>query len=80
MKLRYRILSVFAIVLALAFVSLAVALSYNSPCGAAAALPAGTQTMKGVVAHCYGGPDVLTLEQVVKPTPAGDQLLVKVHA
>jgi NADPH:quinone reductase-like Zn-dependent oxidoreductase len=80
MKLRYRILSVFAIVLALAFVSLAVALSYNSPCGAAAALPAGTQTMKGVVAHCYGGPDVLTLEQVAKPTPADDQLLVKVHA
>ena len=34
MKLRNRILGIFAIVVALAFVSLAVALSYNSSCGA----------------------------------------------
>jgi NADPH:quinone reductase-like Zn-dependent oxidoreductase len=80
MKLRYRILSIFAIVVALALVSLCVALSYNSPCGAAAALPAGTESMKGIVFHCYGSPDVLKLEQVAKPTPADDQLLVKVHA
>ena len=80
MKLRYRILSGFAIVLGLAFVSLAVVISHNSPCGAAAALPAGGDTMKGVVAHCYGAPEVLKLEQVAKPTPADDQLLVKVHA
>ena len=80
MKLRNRILSIVAIVVALAFVSLAVALSYNSPCSAPAALPAGSESMKGVVARCYGAPDVLTLEQVAKPTPADDQLLVKVHA
>lgn len=36
--------------------------------------------MRGLVARCYGAPDVLTLEQVAKPTPADDQLLVKVHA
>lgn len=80
MKLRYRILGIFAIVLALAFVSLAVALSYNSACGAATALPAGSESMKGIVVHCYGAPDVLQLEQIAKPTPADDQLLVKVHA
>jgi NADPH:quinone reductase-like Zn-dependent oxidoreductase len=80
MKLRYRILSVFAIVVALAFVSLAVTLSYNSPCGASAALPAGSEPMKGVVVRCYGSPEVLKLEQIAKPTPADDQLLVKVHA
>lgn len=80
MKLRYRILGIFAIVLALAFVSLAVALSYTSSCGAATALPAGSDSMKGIVAHCYGGPEVLKLEQLAKPTPADDQLLVKVHA
>ena len=80
MKLRYRILSIFAIVVALAFVSLAVALSYNAPCGAKAGSPAGSESMKGIVAHCYGAPDVLRLEQVAKPTPADDQLLVKVHA
>ena len=80
MKLRYRILSVFAIVVALAFVSLAITLSYDSPCRASAALPAGGESMKGVVSECYGSPDVLKLEQLAKPTPADDQLLVKVHA
>lgn len=80
MKLRYRILGIFAIVLALAFVSLAIALSYNSSCGAATTLPTGSEPMKGIVVHCYGAPDVLKLEQIAKPTPADDQLLVKVHA
>jgi NADPH:quinone reductase-like Zn-dependent oxidoreductase len=80
MKLRNRILGIVAIVLALAFVSLAVALSYSSPCGTPAALPAGAQPMKGLVARCYGAPDVLAIEQVAKPTPGDDQLLVKVHS
>lgn len=80
MRLRNRILGIIAIVLALAFASLAIALSYNSSCGAAAPLPAGSEPMKGLVARCYGAPDVLTLAQVAKPTPADDQLLVKVHA
>jgi NADPH:quinone reductase-like Zn-dependent oxidoreductase len=80
MRLRNRILGILAIVLALAFASLAVALSYSSSCGAAAPLPAGTTSMKGLVARCYGAPDVLTVEQVAKPTPADDELLVKVHA
>jgi NADPH:quinone reductase-like Zn-dependent oxidoreductase len=80
MKLRNRILSILAIVVALGFVSLAVALSYSSSCSAPAKRPAGSNTMKGLVARCYGAPDVLTLEQVAKPTPADDQLLVKVHA
>lgn len=80
MKLRNRILGIIAIVLVLAFASLAVALSYSSSCGATAPLPAGTPAMKALVARCYGAPDVLTVEQVAKPTPADDQLLVKVHA
>jgi NADPH:quinone reductase-like Zn-dependent oxidoreductase len=80
MRLRNRILGVFAIVVVLAFTSLAVALSYDKPCSAPAALPAGSESMKGLVAHCYGAPEVLKLQQVAKPTPADDQLLVKVHA
>jgi NADPH:quinone reductase-like Zn-dependent oxidoreductase len=80
MKLRYRILGIFAIVLSLAVVSLAIALSYTSSCGAATALPTGSESMKGTVVHCYGGPEVLKVEQIAKPTPADDQLLVKVHA
>jgi NADPH:quinone reductase-like Zn-dependent oxidoreductase len=80
MKLRYRILGVLGIVLALALASLAIAVSYNSPCGGPAALPPGSESMQGVVIHCYGSPDVLKLEQRAKPTPADDQLLVKVRA
>jgi len=80
MKLRYRILSILGVVLALAFASLAIAVSYNSPCGASAAVPAGSESMQGVVIHCYGSPDVMKVEQIAKPTPADDQLLVKVRA
>jgi NADPH:quinone reductase-like Zn-dependent oxidoreductase len=36
--------------------------------------------MKGVALRCYGPPEVLQLEQLAKPIPADDQLLVKVHA
>jgi NADPH:quinone reductase-like Zn-dependent oxidoreductase len=36
--------------------------------------------MKAVVYRCYGGPQVLHVEQVPKPVPADDQLLVRVHA
>ncbi|HKU17326.1 MAG TPA: NAD(P)-dependent alcohol dehydrogenase [Steroidobacteraceae bacterium] len=80
MKLRNRILSTLAIVLALALVSLAVTIRYNAPCKAPAALAAGSDAMQGVVARCYGPPEVLKLEQIAKPTPADDQILVKVHA
>ena len=80
MRLRTRILGILAIVVTVAFVSLAVALSYDSSCGPSAALPAGSESMQGFVARCYGAPNVLKLEQLAKPTPADDQLLVKVHA
>jgi NADPH:quinone reductase-like Zn-dependent oxidoreductase len=36
--------------------------------------------MKAIVYHQYGTPDVLNLEEVPKPTPAGNQLLIKVSA
>ena len=80
MKLRNRILSIVAIVLAVAFAALAMTLSYNASCGAPPALPAGSESMQGVVLRCYGAPEVLQLEQIAKPTPADDQLLIKVHA
>jgi len=37
-------------------------------------------TMKAIVAHKYGGPEVLTLEGVPIPTPKDDEMLVKVFA
>ena len=80
MRLRSKILSVILILVAAALVSLALAVSHDSPCGAAPVLPAKTQLMKAIVHRCYGSPDDLRFEDIEKPAPADDQLLVKVHA
>jgi hypothetical protein len=37
-------------------------------------------TMKAVVAHEYGAPDVLKFEEVPRPEPAADEALVRVIA
>lgn len=80
MTRRRKILGGIAIVVVLALGSFAFAISYDSRCGPAAPLPEGTPRMKAVVARCYGSPDVLSLEQLAKPTPADDEVLIKVHA
>jgi NADPH:quinone reductase-like Zn-dependent oxidoreductase len=80
MKLRHRILSVLAVVLAVAVVSVALVMSHTSPCGPAPVLPAGTTLMNGIVHRCYGSPDVITYEKLTKPSPADDEILVKVRS
>jgi NADPH:quinone reductase-like Zn-dependent oxidoreductase len=80
MKLRYKILGVLGILLAVGVLSLAIAMSHTSPCGAAPSPPAGTTLMKGIVRRCYGSPDVLRYEDIARPTPADNEVLVKVNA
>src|SRR5205814_10534830 len=44
------------------------------------ALGAGTKTMKAVVAHQYGGPEVLKPENAPVPEPKENEILVRVIA
>src|SRR5215471_2578671 len=39
-----------------------------------------TRTMKAVVIHEYGGPEVLKYEDIARPEPKDDQLLIRVVA
>ena len=75
-----RVLKIILIIILIAMVPLALVLSHDSPCAAAPALRADATPMKAIVSRCYGSPDALKLEDVEKPTPADDQVLVKVHA
>jgi NADPH:quinone reductase-like Zn-dependent oxidoreductase len=79
-KLRYKIASGFLVTVAVAITALALVLSHSSACEPAADIAEGAETMKAVVNRCYGPPDLLTLEDIEKPSPADDEVLVKVHA
>jgi NADPH:quinone reductase-like Zn-dependent oxidoreductase len=80
MTRRNKVLGIVLILVVAGASSLAWALSHNSPCGSAQAPPAGTALMKAIVYRCYGSPDVLKLEDIAKPAPTEDRMLVKVRA
>lgn len=80
MKLRYRILSVISTLVAIAIVSVAVALSRETPCPTTTPPSSDAATMNAITHRCYGPPDVLALERVAKPTPGDTEILAKVHA
>lgn len=80
MKLRYKITGGIAVFLAIAFAALALVLSYTSDCTPEPAISHDTETMKAIRSRCYGSPDVLEFADVEKPTPADNEVLVKVAA
>ena len=80
MKLRYKISLGFLVVLVAGIAALAVTLSYTSACPPAQEVAIEGETMRAVMYRCYGGPEVLAIEDVAKPVPTGNEVLVRVHA
>ena len=66
------------ILLALVVAALAAYFTSSNTCDRPAAVPG--HPMKAIVYCDYGSPDVLKLEDVEKPTPGDDQVLIKVRA
>jgi NADPH:quinone reductase-like Zn-dependent oxidoreductase len=80
MKLRNKIALGTLVTLAVLLVALALVLSHDSACEPTPAGSGGGQQMVAIRYHCYGPADVLRHEQVDKPVPGVDEVLVKVRA
>jgi NADPH:quinone reductase-like Zn-dependent oxidoreductase len=79
MAMTAKILGAVLVLVVLALSSLAVAISHNSPCGAAPSA-APPRPMKAAVHRCYGSPDVVQIETLARPIPSDHGVLVRVQA
>ena len=73
-----KVLAGLAAVIAAGIAAVALVVSHDSPCPAHPVSPAAS--MQAAVYRCYGSPQVVNLEQIPKPTPADDRVLVRVRA
>ena len=78
-RLRLMVVAVSAAMFLTAGGALAQAPGPGASPGAAAA-PGPAPKMRAIVYHDYGSPDVLRLEEIDRPVPSDDQMLVKVRA
>ncbi len=77
-----RWLKILAVLIVVAVAALAIAMSHNAACpsGTIPALATGATPMKAAVYRCYGPPEVVKIEDVARPVPADDEVLVRVRA
>ena len=80
MRIVYRTLAVLLVLVVLGLFSLGLVLQHDSPCDQTPAAHVNGPSMRAVVYHCYGPADVLRVEELAKPQPHDNELLVKVRA
>ncbi len=83
MKLRYKIVTGFFGLIAVAVLALAIVVGYTAPCDPAqdgVSAKASDGTMQAIRYSCYGGPEVLSYATVDKPVPESNEVLVRVQS
>lgn len=80
MKRRYKITSGILLFFFILVAAFGLMLSHTAECPPPDNPVMTPQTMKSVHYYCYGDPEVLRLENIERPVPGPDEVLVKVHA
>jgi NADPH:quinone reductase-like Zn-dependent oxidoreductase len=80
MRILRRLLAAIAVLGALAVAVLALVLRHDSACPTEAVRAPSADAMQAIQYHCYGSPEVLTLETIARPSPAAGEILVRVRA